>query len=267
MKTKSLSYSNELPEINSDTLQILNGNQKPVLLVGMHNSGTSILTEILHKNGIFFGANIQHYESNFFSIFINDRIILGGKGNWAKLPIMSVDEVLSHESSVAPIINAHWFADYLQWGYDGKSLWGIKDPRLCILLPLYLKIFPEATVVHIRRNPNDIAASLTGKFKAGVGVMDDFNHWKNLSEAYTQRVLDYKDQCASYYEIVYEDLCTNPVDQTNELFKFLSIPFTSKTEELLTKVSPERIGSFERWQESQKHPLRSKLKTIFRIPN
>jgi len=265
MKIDMLGSDNDLPEISSAIFNSLEGNQHPVLVVGMHNSGTSILTEILHKNGIFFGANMQHFESNFFSIFINDRIILGGKGNWAKLPIMSVEEVLSHESSVAPIIKTHWLTDYLQWGYDGGSPWGIKDPRLCVLLPLYLKIFPEAKVIHIRRNPNDIAASLTGKFKAGVGIMGDFDHWKTLTEAYTKRVLDYKDHCASYYEIVYEDLCTHPGNQTRELFEFLSIPFTSKTEELLTKVSPDRIGSFDRWQEFQKHPLRSKLKSLIGI--
>jgi hypothetical protein len=265
MKINNLGIDNNLPEINSTFFHSLKGNQPPVLVVGMHNSGTSILTEILHKNGIFFGANMHHFESNFFSIFINDRIILGGKGNWAQLPIMSVDQVLSLESSVAPIIKAHWLADYLQWGYDGESLWGIKDPRLCILLPLYLRIFPDAKVIHIRRNPNDVAASLTGKYKAGVGILDNFNHWKTLTEAYTKRVLDFKDQCASYYEISYEDLCTHPVNQTTELFKFLSIPFTSKTEELLAKVSTDRIGSFERWQEFQKYPLRSKLKSLFGI--
>jgi len=258
----NVEFNNDLPEINSATFHSLKGNQHPVLVVGMHNSGTSILTEILHKNGIFFGSNMHHFESHFFSNFINDRIILEGKGNWAKLPILSVDKVLSYESSVAPIIKAHWLADYLQWGYDGVSLWGIKDPRLCVLLPLYLKIFPDAKVVHIMRNPNDVAASLTGKYKAGVGILDDFNHWKTLTEAYTKRVVEYKDQCASYYEINYDVLCTDPVNQTKELFNFLSIPYTSRTEELLTKVSSARIGSFERWQESQKHPLRSKLKSL-----
>jgi hypothetical protein len=131
------------------------------------------------------------------------------------------------------------------------------------LLPLYLKIFPGATVIHIRRNPNDVAASLTGKFKAGVGVLNDFNHWRELTEAYTQRVLEYSGQCASYYEIRYEDLCNQPVVQTRDLFEFLSLAFTPRVEKLLSKVTPERIGSYERWLESKKHPFRTKLKSLF----
>lgn len=258
-------FDNQFPEINSATFHTLRGNHQPVLVVGMHNSGTSILTEILHKNGIFFGANMQHYKSHFFSIFINDRLILEGKGNWAKLPLMSIDEVLSYENAVTPIIENHWLVDYLQWGYDGVSPWGIKDPRLSILLPLYQKIFPGATVIHIRRNPNDVAASLTGKFKADVGILDDFNHWKALTEAYTKRVLEYKDLCASYYEISYEDFCTQPIKQTKELFNSLSISYTSKTEELLRKVSIDRIGSYHRWLEIREHPIRSRLKSFFGI--
>jgi len=264
MEIDNQEFDNDLPEINTSFFHSLKENQHPVLVAGMHNSGTSILTEILHKNGVFFGANMQHFESNFFSIFINDRIILGGKGNWAKLPILSVDKVLSHESSVAPIIKAHWLADYLQWGYDGESLWGIKDPRLCILLPLYIKIFPEAKVIHIRRNPNDVAASLTSKFKTDVGVLNDFNHWKTLTEAYTQRVLDYSDKCSAYFELSYEDFCRDPEPHTRDLFQFLDIPFADQTNLLLEKVTPSRIGSYQRMIEAQNHPLRSKIRSWLR---
>jgi hypothetical protein len=131
------------------------------------------------------------------------------------------------------------------------------------LLPLYLSIFPKATVIHIERNPNDVAASLTGKYKAGVGVLDDFDHWKALTEAYNHRVLEYADKCTAYYPISYEDFCTHPKEQTKLLFEFLTLAFTPITEKLLAKVTPNRIGSYQRWQESKQHPLRSKLRSLF----
>ena len=136
----------EFPKLDPDVIQSFNGPFNPVMVVGMHNSGTSILTEILHSSGIFFSANMQHHESFFFTSFINNRLIFGGGGNWAKLPLMSVEKVLSFEKTVGPIIQKYWLADYLQWGYDGKSPWGIKDPRLCVLIPLYLKLFPTLEI-------------------------------------------------------------------------------------------------------------------------
>ncbi len=249
---------------------LLNNNQSqfssdaladPVLVLGMHNSGTSMLTEILHKSGIFFGANMKHHESHFFTVFINDKLIMDGGDNWTQLPLMSIEEVLSFEDTIGPVIKNHWLIDYLQWGYDGVSAWGIKDPRLCVLLPLYIKLFPGAKIVHIRRNPEDVAASLSGKYKAGVGVLNDFTHWKTLTEAYTERVLEYSDQCSGYIELSYEEYCRDPKPQTRKLFQFLDLPFTDQTDLLLEKVTPNRIGSYERMIESQTHPLRSKLKS------
>jgi hypothetical protein len=259
-----LPRNTDLPNLDAGSLSSLKGSQQPVLVVGMHNSGTSILTEILHKNGIFFGANMHHHESYFFSNFINDRMILGGGGNWAKLPLMSEEEVLSYTDTVGPFIQKHWVADYLQWGYDGKSQWGIKDPRLCILLPMYLEIFPKAKVIHIRRNINDIAASLTMKYKEGVGVLDDFEQWKELAEAYTQRVLDYSGICFSYYEINYEELCIEPETQIKALLNHLELPFTNKLYPILSKVTTSRIGSYQRFLDAKKHPWRSNIKAFIK---
>jgi hypothetical protein len=67
------------------------------------------------------------------------------------------------------LFKEYWEDYYTECGYNGKSKWGFKDPRLCVVLPLYLKLFPKAQVVHIRRNPNDVAASL-GKRKKRMSV-------------------------------------------------------------------------------------------------
>lgn len=234
---------NTIPINHSDLPTVDGGRQPPILVVGMHNSGTSILAEILHESGVFLGANMNHHESHFFSIFVNDLLIMGGREHWAKLPIMSVKEVMSFRDTIGPFIKNHWIADYLQWGYDGVSPWGIKDPRLCVLLPLYLEAFPEAKVVHIRRNPDDVAASLCEKRKRGVGQLDNFAHWKQLCLEYVGRVTDCAPRCHVYHELNYEDFCTSSEATTRDLFGALGLPFTGNTKALLSKVTPSRIGS------------------------
>jgi hypothetical protein len=241
----------EIPMLNPSQLSAIEQHQlAPVLIVGMHNSGTSILAEILHKSGVFLGNNMSHYESYFFSVFINDQLIMRGDKNWAKWPMMSVSEVMSYRDTVGPFIKKHWIADYLQNGYDGVTLWGIKDPRLCVLLPLYLDLFPDARVVHIRRNPDDVAASLCQRKKHGVGKLDDFEHWRRLTLGYTERVIATAASLENYHEFEYESFCTRSEQVTQTLFEFLNIPFTDETVSLLLKVSPARIGSYEKYRQS-----------------
>ena len=222
----------------------------PVLVVGMHNSGTSIVAEVLHRGGLFLGANMGHYESHFFSVFVNDLLVLGGGANWSRLPILSVDEVLAFRETVGPFVRRHWMADYLQWGYDGVSPWGIKDPRLCVLLPLYLEIFPRAKVVHVRRDPDDVAASLCRRHKRGVGTLDDFDHWRGLTEEYVRRVLDCAPRLGDgrYHELAYEAFCADSAPATEALFGFVGLPFTPDTEALLSNVETSRVGSYRRRQ-------------------
>ena len=216
----------------------------PILILGMHNSGTSIVAEIIHKSGVFLGANMSHYESHFFSLFVNDSMILGESNRWAQLPLMSVDEVMKYHDTVGVFLKEYWFIDYVQWGYDGRSPWGFKDPRLCILLPLYLKIFPKAKVIHVQRNPEDVAASLTRRNKRGIGILNDYSHWLKLTTHYVSRAREYGHKADSYYEISYEKFCNNPFNEFLNVANFCGIPEKNIDKESLNKVHSGRIGSF-----------------------
>ena len=158
------------------------------------------------------------------------------------------------------------WTDYLQWGYDGHSRWGIKDPRLCVLLPLYLRIYPDATVLHIRRNPDDVAASLTKRNKRGVGVSDDFHHWKALTLEYTARVEQFAPAAAEHVTVEYERLCVNPTVVVQDLFEQLDLEFSAATENALRGVHTRSIGSFERYSSSGLRSGRSLWRRVRSLP-
>lgn len=235
--------------LNQKLWNLRHSKNAPILVVGMHNSGTSILAEILHESGLFLGANMPHYESYFFSIFINNNLIMGGGSSWAKTPILTVQEVMKFRDVVGNYIQQYWAVNYLLSGYSGQHLWGFKDPRLCVLLPLYLDIFPNSKVVHIRRNPDDVAASLCKKKKMGVGQIDNFDYWKTLTLQHIDRVLEYANCCQAYYELSYEDLCLDTEKTVVELFNFLDLNFTDRTKKLLKKVHSTQIGSYQKSRE------------------
>lgn len=222
----------------------LNATQ-PVFIVGMHNSGTSILSELLHESGVFMGNSMGHFESHFFSIFINNELLLGGGKNWAKLPLNSEKELLTKWPLFKNLVN-NWYVDYMQWGYNGTSKWGIKDPRLCITLPLYLRIFPNAKVIYLERDIDDVAASLCIRKKANVGIKNDFGFWKELASAYSKSFTSYKHRVKHLYKLSYENFCNHPLQESEELFKFLNISAHCINQTVIKKISPKQIGSYER---------------------
>ncbi|MBW1793701.1 MAG: sulfotransferase [Deltaproteobacteria bacterium] len=63
--------------------------------------------------------------------------------------------------------------------------WGWKDPRTTLTLPLWLKLFPKARIIHVIRNGIDSALSLWRRCKkAGVGAPHclDLNYCFDLLE-------------------------------------------------------------------------------------
>ncbi len=216
----------------------------PVLVMGMHNSGSTALSRCLHACGLFMVNNATQCESHFFSNYINDELLMGGGSNWANYPILSVEEVMSYRESVGKFMLQQWRIDLMQWGYDGTSPWGIKDARTCVLLPLYLDVFPDSKILFIRRDPDDIAASLSHREKPGVGVYKDPEHWKKLTLAHFERVETFGRAHRWYHEVGYEELCLHPVAVGRRIHEYLELPYTSEHEQVYRRtMHRDRLGT------------------------
>ena len=202
----------------------------PVIVLGMHHSGTSILAEVLHRHGVFMHANMRHFESRFFTSTVNNRAVMGGGGNWAANPIMPVDAVLAKLDDVRKLIEKKAYRRYADAGYDGRSRWGFKDPRTCVVLPLYLKLYPNARLLHIVRDEEDVASSLARSNKKGVGVKPDPAFWAELWRQHVGRAREYGRRHPHYYEFRYEDFCQRPVEVARPIFAYLELPFSAAAE-------------------------------------
>jgi len=145
----------------------------PVIIIGMHRSGTSILCRVLEALGLFVGQWKQwNNESPFFQI-INEWL-LRRCGATYKTPqpfraTLNAPEVRSATvNRLARLIQSPWVAAYLGWrryrhyrGLNNLGIpWGWKDPRTTITLSLWLEVFPSAKIIHIFRHGVDVANSL-----------------------------------------------------------------------------------------------------------
>jgi len=140
-----------------------------VIVLGMHRSGTSALAGLLHELGLEMGSSLM-----------SGRADENEKGFWEHEKIVSIHErLLAHFgfswSDPAPLPEGWHTRDFsrqcqdeicqvLEEDFGSQSLWALKDPRMCRLLPLWMPVFDSLQVTPlflcIVRNPLEVVASL-----------------------------------------------------------------------------------------------------------
>jgi len=167
-------------------------NASPILIIGMHRSGTAMLSRVLEQAGLFLGCKKEKNNESTFFIKLNDWIIREVGATWAtpeammdfnRLPQNHMDAILRY---LKDQLNSPRAIEYLGLGQYVKyrsvcnhpGVWGWKDPRTTLTLALWLHLFPQAKVINIKRNGIDVAASLRARSKArldmSVGQYDKY---------------------------------------------------------------------------------------------
>jgi len=146
--------------------------QRIVVVLGMHRSGTSLLTNLLTVLGVDVGTDLLAANvRNELGYWENERIYRtqdalmnyiakdwGEYGfaypfaiDWERLP-----EFRSFHDQLVSIVRAELA--------KAKGIWGFKDPRTCRLLPLWKQIFAELNLeplyVLAVRDPSVVVESL-----------------------------------------------------------------------------------------------------------
>ena len=136
-----------------------------VIVLGMHRSGTSAVTQALGMLGLepgrdeaLMGAGPSN-ESGHWEITAltecNDRLLREGGGRWSGPPAndgVFTDAGLAHFCDEARVLTA----DLLP-----AEPWAWKDPRLCLTLPFWQSVLAtRPAMVVCLRHPLEVAASL-----------------------------------------------------------------------------------------------------------
>lgn len=177
----------------------------PVIILGMHRSGTSMLTRMLERLGLFVGCNLGpgHHESGFFNQ-LNDWILRTAGGRWdfpasvhylqdnPTIQLLMSDYLRLSLRSPRAVSFFGW-QRWLRYRQSGAldQPWGWKDPRNTFTLPLWLDLFPDAKVVHIYRHGVDVARSLQAAWAPRAEQIDQvwarYTHRKFLYQLHPMR--------------------------------------------------------------------------------
>jgi len=139
----------------------------PVIVIGMHRSGTSLLTAMLGECGVFRGWELDEYHESRQFQAVNERLFAAAGATWDRPADLAAflarpDGLATARGLLADLADETFFSSYFGPGSDARAVgrWGWKDPRNTYTLPLWLELFPAARVIHILRNGTAVALSL-----------------------------------------------------------------------------------------------------------
>jgi hypothetical protein len=257
--------------IRSKSLEEKIRQMHPLIVMGMHRSGTSLTARLLKDLGIHMGSYLSRDAEAVHFQKINRRIYDSVGSNWSEID--SLIKAMGSEGFIREQANqagetlfpeARFFtrnpgiSDYFGpklWNSicQGETVyWGWKDPRTTITFPIWLQVFPRARFLHVLRNGIDVAISThrrshkqRQKIWKRVIRLDyrpitlDFEYCYQLWEKYVSFVLKHKMIIPPdhFLEVCYEDLLTNPEKTLREIFDFIEYP----TQDDLLNAACEQI--------------------------
>ena len=160
-----------------------------IFVLGMHRSGTSALARLLNLMGVHFGGeNVgtgrnPENEKGFWERRdvrqLNDTVLFNAGCDWDHLSTFDVNAI-PEETKVAYREAA---ADIVL-NMDAHRPWFIKEPRCCVLFPIWRDALEAPICIHIDRNPLEVAHSL--KVRNRIPIRAGLALW----EFYTTRALE-----------------------------------------------------------------------------
>ncbi|MBD9501711.1 HAD family hydrolase [Pseudomonas sp. PDM23] len=206
--------------------------QRAIVVLGMHRSGTSAIARGLTTLGVELGDNLMpaaqsNNERGFWEdqeiVDINTDILKELGHTWHSLKPLSTERLASFDNSELQ----QRALSYLREFFGDAPLFGLKDPRISLLLPFWLRVFEKAGIqpafVLSLRHPLSVAHSLHKR--------DGFTQAKSLYlwlDYMLQGLLHSRGQRVAV--LSYDRLMSSPAEQILRLAEQLGLPAPAEGE-------------------------------------
>lgn len=193
--------------------------RRPLVVLGMHRSGTSALAGALGHCGAWLGTSEELTEPSVENPkgfwerrdlrALCDELLVAAGADWWRVSNFET-EAIPHAARMGALTRFRKIIGEL----DAHGTWAIKEPRLCLLLPVLRAHLTGAVCVHVYRNPLEVAQSL--RVRNGFGIAEGLALWElyNLSALRASKGL-------KRTLIGYEELVARPADEMAKLLQRL----------------------------------------------
>ncbi|NCF30054.1 MAG: sulfotransferase family protein, partial [Gammaproteobacteria bacterium] len=223
-----------------DKNAIGNASDKPIFIVGMLRSGTTLVEQILASHpAVYAGGELEYFRG--VAGQLPDR--LGGGQPYPEC-------VKSLDAATIDAISRNYLAQFTKHSGDAQRFTD-KNPLNFEHLGLIMTVFPNARVIHCRRDPMDLCLSIY--FQHFSERHDFAYHFADITEYLRQ----YEQLMAHWHsvfpgrihDIQYEDLVANLEPVSRAMFEYLDIQWDDNCLEFHRTARP--VGTASHWQVRQ----------------
>ena len=252
---------------------LINTNMSPIIISGMHRSGTSLLSRKLIDMKVFLGSYQDNNNESIFFQRLNRWIMSCVGSSWDKpksfynVNDLTIIERRLKNSLNSKSLNFIYFGIYkalLNHNFSNINyLWGWKDPSNTFTLPIWRNFFPNCKVIYVVRHPLDVSLSLFKRnnnlkkaefYKDKSSFFSKYLSLLSISHGGVSCSLNINsiDDCLRLYNVYYaeiakfngnnilfvkyEDLLLNPEDVFSTICAFINIKLNK---DLIKKFSKD----------------------------
>ena len=212
---------------------------KPYQLVvlGMHRSGTSCITNLLRNMGAYFGskdASTGQNEENPRGFWerrdmrhITDKLLFSAGADWCDVANFDLEKIPKPIEKSA-IQDFGYILDDL----NKEPVWVLKEPRLCLLLPILRTCLAQPLAVCVHRNPLEVALSL--QKRNGFTLAFGLALWEYYTVNMLKNTSDLNRIFISYNKVMENSI--QSVNQIQQAFTTFDIPLKVPSKEKIPEL-------------------------------
>jgi hypothetical protein len=204
----------------------------PIFIVGCARSGTTLLRDLLRSHPNLTFPNESHFIPAFYRGYGDPRDAREARRLAAR--------ILKHRwvARWGLRLEADSFADcrsfrevlcrlYEAWArQENKPRWGDKTPQYVTEIPLLMKLFPGARIIHIYRDGRDVALSWIPTRTDPQNIYTAAKRWKSWVSA--GRRAGAALPHGTYLEVCFEQLLREPRETMQRVCEFVGEPFDER---------------------------------------
>lgn len=198
------------------------------IVLGMHKSGTTLVSQILHHSGINMGEHDETISYDRGNKYERESCLALNMDILHLETFLVIDNAAPENLSMTPEqrIRMRQIIRQCQESYDH---WGFKDPRTCLTYPLWATELPTHKLIVIYRTPSEIWP----RFRYNGWLYAHTNPliaWKYINRwcEHNSRIVTYLQQTSQEYLVLNYGELMHTQTEFNRLENFVGLTLTDQ---------------------------------------